>query len=64
MADDEFHAVRRKIISNRNALFGIAYVVADHRRELLAENAAQFVDVGDCLLGAFLDLRGRLHSVR
>src|SRR5262249_58570101 len=56
VTDDEFCAVAGKLVGDRDALLGIAHVVADARGELLAQNAAGLVDVGDGLLGTLLEL--------
>ena len=57
VADDELHAVADELVGDRNAFLGIGAVVADATRDLLAEDAAGGVDVGDRLLGAVLELR-------
>src|SRR5262249_34908238 len=57
MPDHELHAGGDEIVGDRLAPAQVAEVIADARAELLAENAASLVDVGDCLLGALLQLR-------
>ena len=57
VADDELDAVAGELVGDRDALLGIGDVVADCERDLLAEDAAGGVDVGDGLLGAVLELR-------
>src|SRR4051812_49203929 len=56
MAGDErnFHA--GEFFRHRARLFGIAGIIADFQLELLAEDAARGVDVGDGLFGAIAEL--------
>ena len=57
MADDEFDAVADEFVGDRNALLGIGNVVARFDLDLLAENAAGGVDVGDGLRDSLGQLR-------
>src|SRR5205807_10450744 len=56
MPDHELHAGGGKIVGDRDALLGVGDVVAVGDRNLLAEDAAGLVHVGDRLLGAILEL--------
>ena len=57
MADDEGDLIADEFIGDRDALLWIGGVVADFDADLLAENAARRVDVGDGLFRAHADLR-------
>ena len=57
MADDEGDLIADEFIGDRDALFRIGGVVADLDADLLAENAARRIDVGDGLFGAHAQLR-------
>ena len=57
MADDEGDLIADEFIGDRDALLRIGGVVADLDADLLAEDAAGGVDVGDCLFGAHAQLR-------
>ncbi len=57
VADDELDAVSDEFVGDRNALLRIGHVVALLERDLLAEDAAGFVDVVDRLLRANRELR-------
>jgi hypothetical protein len=57
MTDDELDAGAGKAVRDRDALPRVRGVVADGHRDLLPENAARRVDIGDRLLGAVLELR-------
>ena len=56
MPGDEHHALGDELVGDGDRLLRIAGIVADLEHELLAENAAGGVDVGDRLLGAGLQL--------
>src|SRR5262249_38708154 len=56
-ADHELDPGGDKIVGHRNALLGIADVVAEGGGQLLAEDPAGVVDVGNGLFGALLQLR-------
>ena len=56
MADHELDAVADELVGNRHAFLRVGAVVADAELDLLAEDAAFRVDVGDRLLDAVLEL--------
>jgi hypothetical protein len=57
VTDHELHALGRKLVGDRDTLFGIADVVADSGGDLLALNAAGCVDVFDGLFESVFQLR-------
>jgi len=56
VADDEIHPVAEEVVGHRNALAGIARVVADEQLDLLAVDAPCRVDVRDGLFRAIFEL--------
>src|SRR5690348_10682255 len=57
MADDELDAGRGELVGDRDALPRIGGIIADGHPDLLLQDAARRIDVGDGLLGAVLELR-------
>ena len=64
MAGDQLDLLGGHLIGDRYRLFRIAGVVADFQRQLLTEDAAGLVDIGDRLFGAQLHLlaEGRVFA--
>src|SRR5262249_54869238 len=64
MADDELDAVADELVGDRHAFLRVGAVVADEDLDLLPEDAAGSIDVGDGLFGAVLELgaEGRAAS--
>src|SRR5215208_3668777 len=57
MPNDEFYAFAGEIVGDRNTLFGIGDVIAVRHHDFLSEDATCFIDIGNGLLGAVLELR-------
>jgi len=63
VSDDEFDAIADELVGDRHALLRIRHIVGGLDLELLAENAARFVDILDRLLHTLSELRAE-SSVR
>src|SRR5262249_31324015 len=57
MTDDELDAGSGEFVGDRDALPRVGGIIADRNRDLLLEDAAGCVDVGDGELSAVLELR-------
>jgi hypothetical protein len=49
MTNDEFDAKACELVGDRDGFARIGHVVADRHRDLLAQDAARSIDVGDGL---------------